>query len=179
MTNFFQILGQPVSPQIDPQAIEETYRDLSKSAHPDQGGSTEEFERLTLAKNTLLDPVSRLEHLLLVKNHEGSTRGSLSPVIADQFQTVAEVLQQTDLVVAEIEKAQSALQKALLQPKILKCQSDIGDVQQTVASLESEILANLGDQTPLEAVAQAARDLAFTRRWKGQLQSKFAALWAL
>lgn len=57
MTNPYEVLG--LGPDATPEEINAAYRAASKSAHPDQGGSVEEFIRVKGAAMVLLDPERR------------------------------------------------------------------------------------------------------------------------
>lgn len=60
MTNLYADIG--VEPTADAAAIKAAYRRRAKSAHPDAGGSQEQFERLNRAKLVLLDPRRRRQY---------------------------------------------------------------------------------------------------------------------
>lgn len=49
----YQVLG--VKRDAGPKDIKDAYRRLSKTAHPDMGGDAETFERITFARDVLLD----------------------------------------------------------------------------------------------------------------------------
>lgn len=56
-SNPYEVLG--LEPDATPEEINAAYRAASKSAHPDGGGSTEEFTRVKGAAMVLLDPERR------------------------------------------------------------------------------------------------------------------------
>ncbi len=58
--NLYQVLGVTTHATFD--AIRKAYRYKAKSAHPDQGGSKEAWERLQLAYTVLSDPNQRKEY---------------------------------------------------------------------------------------------------------------------
>jgi len=175
--NDFILLGLPVSVSIDSDLLEENYRHQAKSKHPDNGGSTDDFRKLTDARDTLKNPVSRLKLLLSIHGYNDENRGSLGPQVSEHFQHVAETLQSADTVVRDLEQAKSQLQKALLQARVMKVQKTLGDMQMLLGNVEESLLTDLNDTSPLEAIAQASRDLAFIKKWQKQLQARFASLW--
>ncbi len=175
--NDFTLMGLPASVTIDSDQLEENYRQLAKRKHPDNGGSAEEFRALTNARDTLKHPVSRLKHLLSLRGYDDEGRGSLGQQVSEHFQAVAKTLQSADALIKELEQAKSQLQKALLQARIMTTQKALGDMQMQLGDIETSALAKLDDTTPLDQIAQASRDLAFLKKWQGQLQARFARLW--
>ena len=59
--NYFQILG--VSPASEPDVISAAFRNLSRKAHPDAGGDTEEYTKLTEAYEVLKDEKRRRDYI--------------------------------------------------------------------------------------------------------------------
>lgn len=55
--DLYETLGVPNT--ATDEEIQAAYRQAAKKAHPDAGGSPEEFQNLTLARDTLSDPESR------------------------------------------------------------------------------------------------------------------------
>ena len=51
-----------VTPDADATTIRKAYRKRAAKAHPDAGGSREDFEKLTTAKLILLDPLRRQKY---------------------------------------------------------------------------------------------------------------------
>lgn len=58
--NFYEILG--VAPDCSKDTIRKKYRELAKKTHPDKGGSSELFEMIVTAYETLNDPETRKEY---------------------------------------------------------------------------------------------------------------------
>lgn len=55
--NPYEVLG--VARDADAKAVKSAFLKRAKTAHPDAGGDAESFDRLTRAKNVLVDPVRR------------------------------------------------------------------------------------------------------------------------
>jgi hypothetical protein len=53
-----ELLCLPTDGALEPSQIKAAYRRLAKSAHPDVGGSHEQFVRITEARNALLELIS-------------------------------------------------------------------------------------------------------------------------
>lgn len=58
--NFYEILQLPNF--SDPEDIKVKYKELIKNNHPDKGGSTDGFELIKIAYNTLKDPDKKSEY---------------------------------------------------------------------------------------------------------------------
>lgn len=56
----YQLLG--LTPKAAPKLIKMAYRQLVKTHHPDAGGDSEQFQNLTLAYRTLIDPERRKQY---------------------------------------------------------------------------------------------------------------------
>lgn len=53
-----ETLNLPVDGRLEPSQIKKAYRRLAQKAHPDVGGSQEQFVRITEARNALLERLS-------------------------------------------------------------------------------------------------------------------------
>lgn len=53
-----ETLNLPIDGKLEPSQIKKAYRRLAQKAHPDVGGSHEQFLRITEARNALLEPFS-------------------------------------------------------------------------------------------------------------------------
>jgi curved DNA-binding protein CbpA len=58
--NLYEVLG--VDPTASQKAIQSAFRKRSKEAHPDQGGNSEEFDKLKQAYEVLKDPSRRARY---------------------------------------------------------------------------------------------------------------------
>lgn len=65
MTTYFQMLG--VYPDASSEEIELKWRDLRRALHPDAGGDTDEFARVSEAARVLRDPEERRRYLARIK----------------------------------------------------------------------------------------------------------------
>ena len=94
MTDLYETLG--VKRDADDKAIRAAYRKRAKSAHPDGGGSTEDFGVLQRAMVVLLDPKARQRYDETGKVEEPAPDNEEAAAL--QF-----VLSQVDFVLAQIE----------------------------------------------------------------------------
>jgi hypothetical protein len=53
-----ETLNLPIDGKLEPRQINAAFRRLAQKAHPDVGGSNEQFVRITEARNALLDYIS-------------------------------------------------------------------------------------------------------------------------
>ncbi|MBV7315159.1 co-chaperone HscB [Shewanella sp. NIFS-20-20] len=77
--NYFELFALPVNFAIDKQSLSERYRELQRTVHPDTfSAGSEQDKRIALqrtaqvndAYQTLRHPVSRAEHMLLLKGQD-------------------------------------------------------------------------------------------------------------
>jgi len=77
--NHFELLGLPVVYGVDPARVEQGYRDLQTSVHPDRHAAGSEAERRVAmqwatraneAYRTLRDPVERARYLLHLRGYD-------------------------------------------------------------------------------------------------------------
>ena len=166
------------SVEINKSRVEELYRAEAKSRHPDAGGDSADFEKISQAKAIVLDDVQRLRHLAELAGVESDEigRGGVSSEIGDLFGLVADAVQKAKALETKLSVARSALQKALLQNEVITMQREISAIQLRLGEVSTVVLQQ-ANKDSAAGLAQAARDLAFIGRWKGELQKAFAGLW--
>lgn len=94
--HFFEIYGQPVAFEVDVEAINSRYYELSRTLHPDKffGKSAELMDQANLcfalvskARGTLISPLKRAQYLLSLAKVAGKSSQSLPPdMIGDYFE---------------------------------------------------------------------------------------------
>jgi len=135
--NYFEILGLPVSFDIDQAQLTERYRDLQKQVHPDRHSHQSDREQrlavqytayLNEALTTLKSPLKRAQYLLSLQGIDtlSDSRTQLDPMfLMEQMELRERVADATDhddpeaeleqleaLVDAELKQLQSAFVKA-------------------------------------------------------------------
>ncbi|MBR9828730.1 MAG: Fe-S protein assembly co-chaperone HscB [Oceanospirillales bacterium] len=135
--NYFEILGLPVSFDIDQAQLTERYRDLQKQVHPDRHSHQSDREQrlavqytayLNEALTTLKSPLKRAQYLLSLQGIDtlSDSRTQLDPMfLMEQMELRERVADATDhddpeaeleqleaLVGAELKQLQSAFVKA-------------------------------------------------------------------
>jgi len=77
MKDYYAILE--VHPSASAKVIAAAYRELSKSRHPDAGGSAEKFRELKEAYETLKNPEARRQYDLAFSGRNGHTQPPPNP----------------------------------------------------------------------------------------------------
>jgi len=180
--NHFNALDLPEQAALEEEQIKEAFQALAATAHPDQGGDEATFKALNTAYQTLLNPTTRLRHLLETHDVSFDARGQVDSALMDQFMPVGDLIQRTDAHLRDLETAASALSKALLTPKTMELQEAIEKQINSLDTLQSsqfESLANYSGeniQDCADAAGTTARNLAFLDKWKAQLRERYAQL---
>lgn len=94
MVDLYKILG--IKNNATVKTIRNSYRKRAKKAHPDVGGSAEEFAQLKLAHDILTDPVRRLKYDETGDVSEKAPDNSLSQVIGELATALDHVLSQIE-----------------------------------------------------------------------------------
>lgn len=128
--NHFEILGLTAQFELDVSALSATYRELQRQYHPDKYVNASEVEqRLALQKSaqindayqTLIDPISRAEHLLalqgLLLNDEQQSMKDMTFLI--QQMSLREQLEEIELANDEAKLEQFSDEVALLANQLL------------------------------------------------------------
>jgi hypothetical protein len=174
----FERLGLEKRLAVSEAELREAFRAAGKSAHPDAGGSGDDFARLQQSFAQLSSPSRRLRCWLEARGVAGEERGAISPALLDLFGSVGGALQQADAVTKQREAALSALAKAMLEPAVQQAREALEAALEAVASA---IQAEESRFPTLEAGHGdpwlVARDLAFLEKWQAELKSRFAGLW--
>jgi curved DNA-binding protein CbpA len=174
----FTRLGLEARLAIPEEELREAFRLAGKEAHPDVGGSNEDFTAIQEAFARLSRPSKRLRAWLEYRGIEGEERGAISPQLLDLFSKVGSVLQKADEVTRRRSAALSSLAKAMLEPAVQEVRELLeGALEEVAAAIEVQesgfpaIEAGEGDP------GLVARDLAFLEKWQAELKARFAGLW--
>jgi curved DNA-binding protein CbpA len=98
VTDYFAFFDQPRRPWIDLEKLEEKYRELARSTHPDQSAQpSNDFAQVNEGYRLLRDPKSRLQHLLALEGHPPSASTAEIPAdLSDLFMKIAPALARND-----------------------------------------------------------------------------------
>lgn len=159
MTDYFALLQQPRRPWLDIELVKQKYRELARTAHPDQqpaGASAIDFAQLNQAHRVLIDPKLRLEHLLQLEGVSSRSIDQIPNDLSDLFMAVGTALKSNDQL--QIEEASrtldQTLQAALTHLKLL----------------DQEWERDRGAVVP--GLSELARRLAFINRWLSLLKER-------
>lgn len=175
MTDYFAVMGLPRRPVIDEKLLQDSYLRLAAKWHPDAaGGSTEKFRDLQEARRTLLDPASRLRHLLEVEGFESQGGGSHgSPEL---FLEVAGALEAVKGIRTRIAEARSAIGRAAIEPERHLAEQRILHMSEQVSLAWEEALKQLENEnafwpsSDLSRLEGIRKKLVFLSRWRKELR---------
>jgi molecular chaperone HscB len=114
VTDYFALLGQPRRPWLDMEKLDEKYRELARTTHPDQapGEEVATFTEVNKAYRTLRDPKLRLQHLLTLEGRPPSAAaGDIPADLVELFMNIAPALTSGDE--ERIKALSDALEKSL------------------------------------------------------------------
>ncbi len=169
--DWFSLLGLPAHPLLDSESIRSAFH-KSLRAHPDRQAE------LLAARDGLLDPLRRMEHLL---DRLPSGVESASENCAWPGGTLGWEIQQTLAASRQLLQAgpaaQTRLQKALQRQQLIPLQSQLQNHLGQVANLQSQIEESLSGWNELPTPADrrslllsALPPLRFLLRWKSQIE---------
>ncbi len=176
MDNYFEILSILPTPKIDLVELDDHYKQSAAIAHPDQGGSQEDFDLLNVAYKALKNPSLRIRHLLELKSINYDKRGSVSNDLMNFFMSTGELIQKADAFIKKKQQATSLLTKALLENDSVEMQEKISLQIDQLESAQAKTLDQLTEETNGQTYEIASRDLAFLEKWQAQLKERYASL---
>lgn len=158
MTDYFVLLQQPRQPWIDPEQLEEKYRDLARKTHPDQSAEpVHNFTEVNHAYRTLRDPGLRLQHLLALAGHPPATSPTEVPRdLANLFTKISAALTRNN------------------REELNLLKNELRD-RYSVALQQLLWLNDVWNKDPVLAISDATnlyRRFAFLKRWKEYLDEQ-------
>jgi curved DNA-binding protein CbpA len=168
----FAELGMPRSAAIDEDELKRRFDALSRERHPDSGGDTNAFARLTEARVILSSWSRRLRHLLELESPGTRLEGAISPTLMTLFGEIGPALQASRELLDRKSAATSELGRALLASEEMRARESL---EPLAAQLNFEQQAGAraattwtGDPT---ALASMAREAAFLEKWQAQIRA--------
>ncbi|MFN0078112.1 MAG: J domain-containing protein [Prosthecobacter sp.] len=179
MPNAFALLGLPRAAALDLEALQQAYRDASRSAHPDQpGGATARAAEINAAYETLQTPEKRLKHLLDL--HQVPWRAvPIDDAMMALFSQLGPTLQNVAAFLKRRQAATSALAKALLAPEEMRLREQLEALGITLDAERSALLEDLptfdsrltsSDATALADLQTLQARLAYHGKWQAQVR---------
>jgi DnaJ-domain-containing protein 1 len=190
MPDYFELLGFPRSPWLDPVEVKARFAECSGAVHPDRvhqadestrTGATRHYAELNAAQQCLLDPRKRLGHLLELETGElPGDVGSVPARISELFFDVGKALRATEQMLERKRSARSPMVQAQIMREVL-AGSDL--LQQLERELERRHLGadkrcrELGNQwiageRDLVTLRELYLDFRYLGRWLDQLRER-------
>jgi curved DNA-binding protein CbpA len=199
VTDNFALLNELRRPWLDTHLLKQKFVALSANAHPDKIHSTNESEKsaatkkfaeLNAAYNCLLEPKSRLLHLLELEL--GAKPGDIQqipPALADLFAEIAAVCHRADDFLAEKNKATSPLLQVRLFERAQEWIEQLNLLQRKLNELSGKLTGDLKslDEKWIENNLETRGDLlkkleelyrlsGYFNRWNNQIQERAVQL---
>ena len=174
----FAELGLERGLTLDAEELKAAVTAAGKQQHPDAGGTADGFARMQEARALLERPVSRLRHWLELEEIPGDMRGTVSDDLMAVFSEMGVLLQQTDELLRERDKASSALAKAMLEGRVQEFREKLEAMQDRLELMVERRVELFGViETGGADGWEVARDLGFLAKWRGEVRERFARLW--
>jgi DnaJ-domain-containing protein 1 len=199
MTDYFSLLNEPRRPWPDADLLKRKFLAQSANLHPDKIHSASEneknaaakkFAELNAAYNCLLEPKSRLLHLLeLELGAKPNEIQQIPTPLADLFAEVAAACKSADNFLAEKAKATSPLLQVQMFERGQEWIEKLNSLQKKLAELRDQVLAQLKslDAKWISAEENFRRELlpnleelyrlfGYFNRWNNQIQERVVRL---
>lgn len=180
--NSFNYLGLELRLDFTTGELKKRYQELSKSNHPDVGGSPNEFSKIQSAYEDLNSPSRRLKAALATLNNAAVCRGAVPPQVLDLFSPIASALEQVDRSLHERSMARSNLSRALIDAKIPELKISLDSLQEKIGKLEMTftdkfgLFDSAGWQESQNEMDETSRGLAFLEKWQTQIRAAIGKL---
>jgi curved DNA-binding protein CbpA len=178
MRDLFAVLGESRQPWLDLEKLEEYYRQLSLTNHPDRSstGATEEnFTVINEAWRVLKDPKLRIQHLLQLEGYDPGKDNTVPESLLPLFSCLGDFIARVTRLWQRREEKQNSLSKSLLHAEIVASQRETGALLADAQTLfeeaeESARSLNHSWQAQPEALAKVYRLFGYLTRWITQLE---------
>jgi DnaJ-domain-containing protein 1 len=199
MTDNFALLNEPRRPWLDADLLKQKFLALSTNAHPDKIHSASESEKSAAAKqfaelnaacNCLLEPKSRLLHLLELEiGAKPKDIQQIPATLADLFAEIAAVCHKADQFLAEKSKITAPLLQVRLFERAQEWIEQLNSLQRKLNKLREKLMNELklldekwiannlearGDL--LKKLEELYRLFGYFNRWNNQIQERVVQL---
>jgi hypothetical protein len=182
MTDCFSLLQQPRRPWLNAERLKEKYVQLTISMHPDRQRPQPEnpapdFANINNAFRVLVDPKTRLQHLLKLEGIDTSA-DTVPETLASAFLETGTLIQEIDLLLSRT--TANNLSKALRHPEILEMRKLAADRLDKLQAMYQGALEELQKLDQLWAstheiapeLCALSSKLAYLTRWIAQLEER-------
>ncbi len=185
MTNSFAVLQFPAKPWLSPEELQARFLELAARWHPDGNNdpnSTAEFQKISVAHQTLKDPVRRIEAVLELERPgflASLARNAIPPFLAELFMEVATLQREINAFCAQHSSTHSPLSLALLKGERIALRKDLEQLVQKLRLQWERCLSQIqaADSTwerrtaeSLAALALVHQEMVYLQRWRDQLR---------
>jgi curved DNA-binding protein CbpA len=184
----FAIFSLPRSVALDAAALQSAYSALSRTAHPDHGGSEGEASAVNAAYETLRFPDKRLKHLMEIAAPEEAKAWRAVPLdesMMSIFMDLGSALDASAKLLEKKNKASSALAKALLTNEEMALRDRLENIGFALEEKRTGIEAGLGefderlasgDDAVWKDIAATQARLTYLAKWQTQIRERLLAL---
>jgi len=193
VVDYFELLGEPRRPWLDPEIVKSKFLKLSAQVHPDRvhGGSPkakqqaqDAYTGLNTAYQALRTPKERLAHLLELEGHKPAAIQTAPGDLMDVFLEIGSVCRRADKFIQE----RGAVTSPLVRVSLFEQGEQIAEklrtlqelVRQRSAAAEKGLIelnvswiSGVKDFGKLE---QSYRTFSYLARWSEQLQERLVQL---
>ena len=184
--DFFANLGLERLADLSSDAVRAAFQERGRGAHPDAGGTDEQFGAINKAHATLLDPALRLRHLAELEFAAApDSAGEVSAATMQLFELVGGAIAKADAFLRRRGEASSAIARALLAADEAQVQAGVMRAGGAVRKRRDEVLAQLpeidaeiaaGSGRAEGLLGDCYRELAFIAKWEAEISERMASL---
>jgi curved DNA-binding protein CbpA len=179
MIDYFAVFGIERRPVIGDEYLREAYFRQSHEFHPDRAGESD-FSRINAAFRALLNPATRLQHLLKLEFGEAA-QGTIDLELGTLFGQIALLLRQADEETKSMAAKDSPLLRALAFQRLGPIWDNLASVERELLSVLENLLQEVDaldqqwivDRTQCrDRLAQAALSLGFVQKWSAEIRER-------
>ena len=179
MRDLFAVLDEPRRPWLDLEKLEERYRQLSLTSHPDrlpaETATDESFAAISEAYRVLKDPKQRIQHLLQLEGHEPGKDNNVPQSLLPLFSRIGDFIARATKLWQRREDSQNAISRSILHAEMVSSQREIEMLLEDAKGLfdQAEKAArSLNDswRSKPDQLAKIYCLFGFLTRWLAQLE---------
>jgi DnaJ-domain-containing protein 1 len=199
VTDYFALFNEARRPWIEPEALKQKFLALASDAHPDRvhnagtsekSAVTQRYTELNAAYHCLLEPKSRLRHLLeLELGAKPKDVQQIPAALANLFAEVATACQIVDIFLAEKRQATSPLLQVQLFERAQEWIQKLNPLQRKLNELRENLTSELKslddawtkeDEAARKKLLKNLEELyrlsGYLNRWNNQIQERVVQL---
>lgn len=179
MRDYFAVLGESRQPWLDLEKLDQRYRELSLTTHPDRlsgdAPGDESFAAVSEAYRVLKDPKQRIQHLLQLEGLELGKDGSVPQTLLPLFSRIGDFIARSTKLWQRRGESPNALSKSVLHVEIVALQQEVEALlhdAKTLLRQTEEASRSLNDswQSKPEELAGVYSLFGFLTPWITQLE---------